>query len=392
MFKLNNKKNIYLAIILLSLLLVVVIHYLRIESHLKSQWKTVKSINQISVPRNIEYSANSTRNKHKQPFAVNSIWNLPIRLDATYIPANFGEVYNISPDINFYIITDKNDPKVNWYKPINWGVGRCEMGGKKLGNIPVPYDLIVPDATKNKTPNNSAAFLQPDGHTLIQMNPLTRCQAGGPVFGHATAKKEDIYGLGITGGQGGSGLSSIGGTIRTGELLPDAPPIRHVLKLLVYAHQYLYGQPPGYRWPAIRADAYAFDDTSKLRYGGTNPNLVMGALLAIPPDVIIESLKLETIPGQKLFYALQDFGGYIVDDRAWDSYGIAVEKGVPEEFEDTYGFSFSGNRKKPSPFFRDVNKLFQALEIVTNNSPIQNLDPDDFRQPLAPAIRDDLRS
>ena len=37
------------------------------------------------------------------------------------------------------------------------------------------------------------------------------------------------------GAHGGSHLSSIGGTIRRGELLPGAPPIRHALKLMLWA-------------------------------------------------------------------------------------------------------------------------------------------------------------
>ncbi|MGK7957041.1 MAG: hypothetical protein AB4063_17595 [Crocosphaera sp.] len=383
----NFKKNIIYCFLMLlvALGIFVVHHFMNSGINLGSNHNNTLT-NYQPINPNIQYTSDSTRNKHKQPFSRDSIWNLPLRLDAEYESTNLGEAYDISPEINYYIITQKNDPIVNWYRLKNWGVGRCERGGKLLGKIPVPHDLIIPDATEIKTPNNAAAFLQPDGHNLIQMNTLTRCVAGGPVFGYETSKTEDIYGQGITGGQGGSGLSSIGGTIRLGELLPDAPPIPHVLKLLVYARQYLYSQPPGYRWPAIRADAYAFNDSSNLRYGGNDPNLVMGALLAIPPNVTVESLNLETTPGQKLFYALQNFGGYIVDDTAWDSYSIAVEKGVPEEFKQAYGFSFSGNRQNPSPFSNDVNKLFQALEIVTNNAPVQSLNPNDFRQPLAPSL------
>lgn len=308
---------------------------------------------------------------------------MPIGSNAQYVPANIGKAYWISPEINYYIVTENNDAVVNWYFPQNWGVGRCERGGKLLGKVRVPNDLIVPDATETRTPNNAAAFLDPDGRTLIQMNPLARCEAGGPVFGHPTPAEEDIYGLGITGGQGGSGLSSIGGTIRLGELLPDAPPIRHTLKLLVYAHQYLYKEPPGYRWPAVRADAYAFDPNRKSRYDGSNPNLVMGSLLAIPPSVTEDSLGLKTIPGKKLFHALQDYGGYIVDDTAWDNHAIAVENGVEDEFLSAYGYEFDGNS---GDFYEDVNRLFQALYVVNNNGPHSIGGGGTPRQPLAPPI------
>ena len=389
MFKLKNKL-IYLPIAILVFSWILSFNKLwgRFpDFNSKKRPIALEVIDSHTVPNQINYPPGATRNKHKQPFAKESIWNLPISLDAAYEPANLEKVYNISPEVNYYIVTQKTDPIVNWYSIKNWGVGRCEKGEELLGKIPVPQDLIVPDATKKTTPNNAAAFLQPDGRTLISMNPLARCEPGGPVFGHRTPRKEDIYGLGITGGQGGSGLSSIGGTIRLGELLPDAPPIPHVLKLLVHGYKYLYDRPPGYRWPAIRADAKAFDPDANNRYGGDNPNLVMGALLAIPPDVTMESLELETIPAKKLFYALQDFGGYIVDNSGWNSYSIAVEKGVTEEFKKTYGFSFSGNRKKNSAFYKDVNKLFQALSIVTNNHPRKSLNPKQFRQPLAPPLQ-----
>ena len=51
-----------------------------------------------------------------------------------------------------------------------------------------------------------------------------------------------------------------------------------------------------------------------------------------------------------------------------------------------YGFSFWGDRQHPSPFYQDVNKLFQALSIVTNNRPRKSINPENFRQPLAPPL------
>ncbi|MGB5963092.1 MAG: hypothetical protein WBG73_20820 [Coleofasciculaceae cyanobacterium] len=327
------------------------------------------------------------RDKHQWPFSPESIWNMPIGSQAQYVPANIDKAQWITPEVNYYIVTSNNDPLVSWYVTQNWGVGRCELGGTHLEQINVPRDLIVPDATSTNTPNNAAAFLHPDGRKLIQMNPLARCEAGGSVFGYPTPGEvdsyEDIYGEGITGGQGGSGLSSIGGTIRLGELLPSAPPIRHTLKLLVYAHKYLYKNPPGYRWPAVRADDYAFKDTSELRYGGSNLALVMGSLLAIPPSVTETSLGLKTSPGKKLFHALQDYGGYIVDDTAWDNHAIAIEKGVADEFKSIYGYSFDGNS---GTFHDDINKLFQALYVVNNNGLNSVGGGGTPRQPLAPPI------
>ena len=106
--------------------------------------------------------------------------------------------------------------------------------------------MIVPDAintpTRYYTPNNAAALLQPDGRTIIQLEPMARCIKGGPVYGYHWPKQDiDIYSQGIAGSHLGSGLSAIGGTIRKGELI-GSEPIRHVLKLELW-EKYLNYNP-----------------------------------------------------------------------------------------------------------------------------------------------------
>lgn len=326
------------------------------------------------------------RDKNQWPFACNSIWNMPIGSNARYRHADLEPATTIAGDVNHYVVTSEEDPFVPWYRPSSW-TERCIPGDKLHGNVRVPTGLIVPDATPDYRPNNSFAFLQPDGQTLIQGTALARCQEGGSVFGYIArgypSNLENIYSSGITGGQGGSGLSSIGGTIRLGELLPTAGPIRHVLKVNLYANRYLYAEPPGYRWPAIKADAYAFIESDPRHYGGDNSSLMMGSLLAIPPSIDQEDLGLQTIPGQKLFEVLRNYGAYVVDDSARDAHTIAIENGVQEEFEATYGYSF---KTRSGPFFEDVNRLFQALYVVSNNSPTSIGGGGRPRQPLAPPI------
>ena len=325
--------------------------------------------NPNSVP---ECSPGTLRDKHQQPFSCRSIWNMPLGANAKYVPAEIKPAGYISGDVDYYIVTTESDPLVPWYNPDSWLKGRCSNRGKGRNDyLHVPQNLLVADATNTETPNNSAAFLQPDGKTLIQMSPLARCQTGGAVFGYVAPSyphyHENIYGQGITGGHAGSGLSSIGGTLRLGELV-SSQPIRHALKLELYAHQYLYHEPPGFRWPAVRADIYAYNDyydEGKMQYNGSNPALVMGSLLAIPPQITLESLNLQTIPGRKLFFTLQNYGGYIVDDTLWDNHAIAIEKGAMTEFKMKYQYSFNTDS---GAWFDDVNRLFQALQIVDNNS------------------------
>jgi hypothetical protein len=302
---------------------------------------------------------------------------MPIGSGARYKPANIQQAYWAGADQEYFYKVKASDPLRQVFAPGAWGPGRC-TGTLPQGTLRIPDNLIVPDATNTDTPNNASAFLMPDGKTLVQLNPLARCQAGGNVYGWRTPSLS-IYGDGLRGGHGGSGLSSIGGSIRLGELT-GSKPIRHALKVAIWAKKYLYysSSNPGYRWPADRADSGAAST-----YGGTNPSLVQGTLLAIPPRVTATSLGLQTRAGRKLFHALQNYGGYVVDDSYWDAHYFAVENGVLKEFRDTFGYDFTGTS---GPFYNDVMKLFKALYIVDNNGPTSVGGGGKPRAPLAPPI------
>jgi len=59
---------------------------------------------------------------------------------------------------------------------------------------------------------------------------------------------------------------------------------------------------------------------------GSYSPLVMGSLLAIPTWVSPEKLGLTTSAGKEVFYAMQDYGAYVVDDSGWDYNYINVER------------------------------------------------------------------
>ncbi|NJN38678.1 MAG: hypothetical protein HC790_08090 [Acaryochloridaceae cyanobacterium CSU_3_4] len=323
----------------------------------------------------------TARDKFLWPFSSASPWNMPIGSLADYMPAKIKPALRFTADQEYIFRLKARDPYRPLYKYGSWKK-RCSGKKRPMGKLPIPDDLIVPDARKGYTPNNTAAFLLPNGRTIVQVGVLARCQKGGPIYGWRFPNV-DIYGMGMGGTHGGSGLSAIGGSIRRGELTSDQP-IRHTLKVLLWGKKYLYYSKkiPGYRWPADRADKYA-----PKQYRGTNPQFVQGSLLAIPPQVTVESLKLQTQPGKKLFHALQDYGAYVVDDSAWDAYGFAVEKGVPTEFQEAYGYRFEyfkGSHK--NPFHTDIVKLFNALHIVTNNDLRSVGGGGTPRVPLAPPL------
>jgi hypothetical protein len=330
----------------------------------------------------IQSQAPKSRDKWLWPFSSTSIWNMPIGANAKYVPANLQKAGFFGADLEYFYKLKSTDPLRPVLSPGNFGPGRC-TGKQSMGiSLPVPDNLIVPDATSQpySTPNNAAAFLMPDGKTIEQLEPLARCTPGGNIHGWRNPwGGVDIYGDGIKGTHFGSGLSAIGGSIRRGELTSDEP-IRHAIKILVWGKKYLHYSKsvPGYRWPADRTDRYAADE-----YKGTNSKLVQGSLLAIPPHVKMTSLGLKTIPAQKIFKALQNYGAYIVDDAYWDAHYLAVEQGVPEEFRQHYGYDFEG---KSGVFYEDMMKLFSALHVVDNNRPDNIGGGGRLRAPLAPPI------
>lgn len=327
----------------------------------------------------------TSRDAWEWPFDAQSIWNMPIGSDAQYMHANLDFGLRTFIDEEVIEIIPAGSPTRRLYAPGSWEV-RCSDTRSPTGNpndsvfIPIPDDFIVPDTDPPWTPNNSAALLQPDGRTVISIGPMARCDTAGLVYGWY-ASVDDLYNDGYFGSHGGSGLSALGGSIRLGEMVgPD--PIRHVIKINIWGERYMMYDPnsptPGYRWPARQTDSYAGNV-----YGGTNPELVLGALMAIPPNLTPNDLNIQTIPGQKLFYALQDYGAYIVDDTAWDVTAFCMEYGVIEEMELEYGFTVR-THDTTSAWYQDYYRLVCNLHIITNNAAGNIGGGGTPRQPLAP--------
>ncbi len=324
-----------------------------------------------------------TRDPFLWPYQATSIWNTPIGSEAVYEPADFTDAGNAGVDIIHIQKTSEDFPARDVFAErggFNRDGGRCSRQDFDLGfDLRVPDDWLVPDAGPDNpyglTPNSSFAIVTTDGLRSIQGQVLARCEVGGPIFMpdfmrfDGNRKESSLRGDGLdigTAGHGASGLSTLGGTIRLGELI-NGDPIRHAIKVNPYANKSLHYSEavPGFRWPAGRADGYAGDPASEIRY---NPNadsdIVMGSLLAIPPEATPESLGLTTVAGRKMFQAMQNYGVYFVEDAAFDTWDIVAERDVEIEFERTYGFGMD------SPEWLDeMNKLMTSLSVITNNSP-----------------------
>src|SRR5262249_10504536 len=138
----------------------------------------------------------------------------------------------------------------------------------------------------------------------------------------------DIDGEGIRGNQGGSHLSSIGGTIRVGEWRAARASGRfwEVLKKVFGPHK--YGRRfrarcwfPGCRWPAVSSDCLV---ACGYAGGSTHGHVKMGSLLALEPGYDCPLLRTE--PGRIICTTLKDYGMYITDS-GWAPAYLAVEHG-----------------------------------------------------------------
>lgn len=348
------------------------------------------------------------RDPLKQPFASESIWNMPIGSGAVYVWARLsGFPHSSDPaalmpgtDPEHIVLTPSASLTDVLYSGAGWGGGdRCfywpeglpgEEGPFLLARVPIPAGYFV----ESSRTNSCAAFLGKDGRTVVQVQPLARCAGYGYATSRVTFDDVDLYGPGITGSHGGSGLSALGGSIRMGELCPGQIGPRHVLKINVYAKQFFY---PGHatddcrRWPALNCDNYA-DGWYGTEGGGGPHAMRMGALLAIPPTIDINALELETEPGRQLAWTLQNYGAYIVDDTYAPGFAIAVEDGAngskAAEFQANYGYPMAQRVGALGPWGRDIQTLCGVLYVVDNNSPNSIGGGGTPRQPLAEPLAD----
>lgn len=342
-------------------------------------------------------SAVSSRNPLIQPFASTSIWNMPIGAGASYAAANLSgnpgkNIWAKMPGVDDekIVLTPTAPMTTVGISNAGWtGKNRCAATGGTMTTVPMPSTYVVP----NTNTNSSASFLLSDKRTIVQFQPLARCTAGGTATAMAKFTNVDLYGPGITGAHGGSGLSAIGGSVRLGELRPgQATGPAHALKVNVYAKEALYKcstRSACFRWPAVTSDSYAVGWYGAAN-GNTNSAMKMGALLAIPYSTSIASLSLETLPAKQLAWTLQNYGAYIVDDTYAPGFDINVEDGpngsMRKQFKADWGFEMEQRVQGNTPWIRDIQKIVKSLYVVNNNSSTTIGGGGTPRQAMAPAI------
>jgi hypothetical protein len=399
------------------------------DGALAELWDCTGAANQIWTIQGGTPPPTATRDPLKWPFAADSIWNMPIGSGAVYVPAgltawpgtlqepdhedaDWATMPQIDPE---HIVLTPSAPMTTIRRSDTWGGNRCDWidtpGAGLPVTVPMPADFIL----ENDNENAGAAFLMPDRRTIVQVQPLTRCSSTGGVptaLLRYPTTDQDIYGPGHLGMHGGSGLSSIGGSIRVGELTRGGQPPRHALKFNVYSGEVLFecrtitpmSSANCRRWPATKADSTALNDgnvddsTPTPGYGtltrNRNQAMKMGALLALPPSVNIASLGLESDPGRQIAWTLQNYGAYIVDSFAGPSFAISAEEGPgpngskQAEFERDFGYPMMQRvRNTTNPWMRDLQRLLPLLHVVDNNGPESIGGGGTPRQPLAPPFQ-----
>lgn len=360
--------------------------------------------------------SHTCRDRFLEPFSNTSIWNTAIGKNAVFKHAGIylangtcGNSPNCQPPSNFHNDQDffllshpATDIVVPWVNQGDWGPGdHCKVTGNEVSTIALPHSWTTASdggrSHPGQTNNNAMGLLLPDNKTIVQMQPVYRCEPGGPLlarFGNSTdgcpqgfPNTTSIFGDGTLGSHGGSGLSGVGGTIRVGELTREQP-IGHALKLELQ-HQWYFGKYPlqpssefngdrrQYVWPATGSDSCS-KGAPKGCYSGTLSSLAPGALLAVPTSLFIFlDKRMKTQVGHKILEALTYYGGYIVDDTgAGNSAAICMQSGVNTEMRDAFGYAMTYphgvTARKDDPghqLYADLLLTFQNLHVVTNNGP-----------------------
>ncbi len=325
-----------------------------------------------------------TRYAWTRPFAQNSIWNQPIGSGATYVNCSMGVMAACNADNDLIYRDIATVPAIQVFRTDGkYGTDGHGATGKY---IDIPNSFVYAAG-----PNNASAWLNLDGRTIHQFGPFARPTPGATPTGYDFGTV-DIYGPGIVGAHAGSSMSSIGGTIRPGELTGSGP-IAHAMKIELDWVKLSPNWPGKYRWPAQNSDGYGNNT-----YSGTVTALTMGSLCALPASVNVSAMTWKTPFGQKIAQAFQDYGAYVVDTTAngWNwgtssnpSYTMALcmQNETITEVNQTYGINFAASwGGGGANWTSDMAQIYSLLAVVDNNTSTNIGGGGTPRQALAPAF------
>jgi hypothetical protein len=296
-----------------------------------------------------------------------------------------GPIYHPA-NVNFkgyYVYSDESETVYGPSSPqlpvttntVAWSGGptqRCDATQASIGvHLPVPANALFMDYL-NTTPNSCGDVLEVDRQTLWPSQPMQICTEGGPITTEYLFPATSIFGTDPSGSHGGSGLSSIGGTIKYNELIPGNSPIvngvgdviRHALGLATQSAFSAFGQG---LWPATNHDT------------GNE-----GVFLALLPTFDYNSLQ--TPVGRSIAWTLINYGAYIDDDTGWNAVALNTDKeyndssvdfpGYPgparalDQISSLFGVNFSDDSVVigSGTVGQDFQTIFSSVYVIVNNA------------------------
>ena len=294
------------------------------------------------------------------PFASDSPWNMPLGDGARHAAIRSP---GFDPTAGARINTRQWSHPVFMAQADDPTVALHLLGQSR----PVRVQRVPPQAQPDPMADGSLLLIDVPRRSVVE---LWRAERVGPdrIVAEALVVNA-LTGMGLDSvwhGVRASGGSALGGLIRQGELEHG---IGHVLALAVppQALNRLGPQGKAWVWPAAAAD-----DGDGRRYG-TAGNLHLGSLLALPPDVALDTLGLQAGPETVLARALQDFGACLTD---------TVREGGPVAFQGEPAVHDSAARLRPEA----LRTLVERLQVVVNHTPRSVGGGGRRRAPMAPAF------
>ncbi|KMO39073.1 hypothetical protein VQ02_10510 [Methylobacterium variabile] len=289
-----------------------------------------------------------------QPFAPSSIWNTPIGSNAQFQAASGAQTASIQHQsgVNTWIGEDaipiyqakSTDPMATWSYESRATNSDWTFGGSSTNGT---FQMRTPTDLQFKTGDGWAIIVSEDGQHYIET--WLGAKTGNNSY-HATYLAENtVTGDGIADVPGAhegiraAGMSLMGGLVQKEDL--DNLSIDHAVAMAISTTQAGSSSTP-YVWPATTADGFSGS------YSGSIP---LGSLFAIPKDVDLTKIGIQTPEGMALAKAYQNYGGYVTDTAGSNTLQLAyLEQGASDQQVDN--------------LFKDMNAIRSHLELVTNNT------------------------
>lgn len=288
-----------------------------------------------------------------QPFTQDSLWNTPIGT-ATYQSNSGAQTYSIQhePGVNTWIgysaiqisQASLSDPVKTWHIAGLTGDAR-EYGAYDFA--PVDIQLHTPADVSFNTVDGWSIIVQPDGQHYIetwlgQSNPDGSISTGFAVENSLSG--DGFSEPGRHDGIRAGGMSLLGGLVTADDL--STLHIDHAIAMATASTQ-TGPQSAPYVYPAQSAD----DWTSQ--YTGTVP---VGSMFAIPKDVDLTKIGIQTPEGMALAKAYQDYGGYVTDTAG------------PSTLQMAYLEAGGVTDQQVNNLFTDMQAIREHIQLVTSHT------------------------